>query len=47
MNVAEIDPLSLPSLTLSDRKQLPSCPAIYAVLVDAALNVGLTMHSFE
>lgn len=32
MNVAEINPLHLPSLPLAERRQLPDCPAIYFVL---------------
>ena len=32
MNVAEINPLKLPSLPLADRRSLPNCPAIYFVL---------------
>ena len=32
MNVTDIDPLTLPSLSLSQRKQLPSVCAVYFVL---------------
>ncbi len=45
MNVAEINPLSLPSLPLSERKHLPSCPAIYFVMQgDHILYIGQTTN---
>lgn len=43
MNVVEINPLTLPSLPLSERKQLPSCSAIYFVMQgDHILYIGQT-----
>ena len=45
MNVAEINPLTLPSLPLSERKQLPSCSAIYFVMQgDCVLYIGKTIN---
>lgn len=45
MNVAEINPLTLPSLPLSERKQLPNCPAIYFVMQDEhILYIGKTIN---
>lgn len=45
MNVAEINPLTLPSLPLSERKQLPSCSAIYFVMQgDRILYIGKTVN---
>lgn len=39
-----IDPLTLPSLPLSERKQLPSCSAIYFVMQgDCVLYIGKTV----
>lgn len=32
MQVANINPLALPSVSLIERRQLPHCPAIYFVL---------------
>jgi excinuclease UvrABC nuclease subunit len=44
MNVAEIDPLTLPSLPLSEQKHLPSCSAIYFVMQgDRVLYIGKTV----
>ncbi|MEG4798777.1 hypothetical protein QUA69_27325 [Microcoleus sp. LAD1_D1] len=41
MDLAAIDPLSLPSLPLVDRVQLPVCPAVYFVLEsDRILYIG-------
>jgi hypothetical protein len=34
MNLAKIDLLTLPSLPLANRSELPNCPAIYFVLKD-------------
>lgn len=43
MNI-NIDPLTLPSLPLSERKHLPSCPAIYFVMQDdCILYIGKTV----
>ena len=45
MNVVEINPLTLPSLPLSERKHLPSCPAIYFVMQDdRVLYIGQTTN---
>lgn len=45
MNVAEIDPLTLPSLPLGERSQLPNCPAIYFVLTgDCVVYIGRTVN---
>ncbi|MEO0844027.1 MAG: GIY-YIG nuclease family protein [Cyanobacteria bacterium J06643_5] len=45
MNVAEINPLTLPSLSLNERKQLPSCSAIYFVMQgDCVLYIGQTIN---
>lgn len=44
MNI-NIDPLTLPSLPLSERKQLPSCSAIYFVMQgDCVLYIGQTIN---
>ena len=32
MQVSDINPLALPSLPLTDRRQLPNCAAVYLVL---------------
>lgn len=32
MNTADINPLTLPSLPLLERSDLPNCPAVYFVL---------------
>ncbi len=41
MNLAPVDPLALPSLLLTDRSQLPVCPAVYFALDgDHVLYVG-------
>jgi hypothetical protein len=43
MNVAEINPLGLPSLPLAERRNLPDCPAIYLVLEGTSvLYIGRT-----
>ncbi|BAZ36703.1 XRE family transcriptional regulator (plasmid) [Calothrix sp. NIES-4101] len=45
MHIAEVDPLTLPSLPLGERKQLPSCPAIYFVMEsDRILYIGKTIN---
>jgi Nuclease subunit of the excinuclease complex len=45
MNVAEINPLSLPSLPLAERHSLPNCPAIYFVMRgEHALYIGKTVN---
>lgn len=45
MNVASIDPLTLPSLPLSERSQLPNCPAIYFVMQnESVLYIGKTVN---
>ena len=41
MNPAPVDPLALPSLLLTDRSQLPVCPAVYFALDgDHVLYIG-------
>lgn len=43
MNPKTIKPLTLPSLPLVDRSQLPACPAVYFVLEsDTVLYIGQT-----
>jgi hypothetical protein len=37
MNPKTIKPLTLPSLPLVDRSQLPACPAVYFVLESDAV----------
>ncbi|MEG4319699.1 MULTISPECIES: GIY-YIG nuclease family protein [unclassified Microcoleus] len=45
MNPKTIKPLTLPSLPLADRSQLPVCPAVYFVLDgDAVLYIGSTKN---
>jgi len=45
MNVAEINPFSLPSLPLAERHSLPNCPAIYFVMRgEHALYIGKTVN---
>lgn len=45
MNPKTIKPLTLPSLLLADRSQLPACPAVYFVLDgDAVLYIGRTRN---
>lgn len=45
MNVSTINPLTLPSLPLTERLQLPNCPAIYFVLTgDCVVYIGRTVN---
>lgn len=45
MNTSIIDPLTLPSLPLQERRSLPNCPAIYFVLEgDCVLYVGRSIN---
>ncbi len=45
MNTSTIDPLTLPSLPLAERSQLPNCPAIYFVLAEERiLYIGKTSN---
>lgn len=45
MNLAEINPLTLPSLPLVERSQLPNCPAIYFVMQsDCVLYIGKSVN---
>ncbi|MEO0684746.1 MAG: GIY-YIG nuclease family protein [Cyanobacteria bacterium J06649_11] len=45
MNVAEINPLTLPSIPLLERTQLPNCSAIYFVMQDeCVLYIGRTIN---
>lgn len=45
MKIAEIDPLTLPSLLLSERSRLPNYPAIYFVLSsNCVLYIGRTVN---
>jgi GIY-YIG catalytic domain len=45
MNLAEIDPLALPSLPLLNRSQLPNLPAIYFVITDEqVIYIGRTSN---
>lgn len=45
MNIAAIDPLTLPSLPLGERSRLPNCPAIYFVLNGTrVLYIGQTIN---
>lgn len=45
MNVNSIDPLSLPSLPLKNRRSLPNCPAVYFVLAgERILYIGRAIN---
>lgn len=45
MNPAPVDPLALPSLPLTDRSQLPVCPAVYFALDgDRVLYIGRSVN---
>lgn len=45
MNASTIDPLTLPSLLLAERKQLPCCPAIYFVMQNKeVMYIGKTIN---
>ena len=45
MNVASIDPLTLPSLPLLERSHLSYCPAIYFVMQgECVLYIGKTIN---
>ncbi len=45
MNLTEINPLTLPSLHLSERRSLPRCKAIYFVIDgDIVLYIGQTVN---
>jgi len=48
MNASTIDPLTLPSLPLGERKQLPKCSGIYFVIKDGdILYVGRTANLYQ
>ncbi|MFB2976556.1 hypothetical protein [Microseira sp. BLCC-F43] len=48
MNLETVDPLTLPSLPLATRAELPNCPAIYFVLNgDAVLYIGRTSNLYQ
>ena len=48
MNPETVDPLTLPSLPLATRAELPNCPAIYFVLNgDAVLYIGRTNNLYQ
>jgi hypothetical protein len=45
VNPAPVDPLALPSLPLTDRSQLPVCPAVYFALDgDRVLYIGRSVN---
>jgi len=45
MHIAEVDPLTLPSLPLGERSHLPDCPAIYFVMQgEHVLYIGKTIN---
>ena len=45
MNLAAINPLDLPSLSLAERKNLPDCAAIYFVMEgDRILYIGKSIN---
>jgi hypothetical protein len=45
VNIAEINPLFLPSLPLAERRSLPDCPAIYFVMQgERVLYIGKTVN---
>lgn len=45
MNLAAINPLDLPSLSLAERKNLPDCAAIYFVMDgDRILYIGKSIN---
>lgn len=45
MNLAEINPLVLPSRTLSERRSLPKCPVIYFIIDgDKVAYIGRTVN---
>ena len=48
MNLTDINPLTLPSLPLGERKQLPKCSGIYFVIKDGdILYVGRTANLYQ
>lgn len=48
MNPETVDPLTLPSLPLTNRSELPNCPAIYFVLNgDAVLYIGRANNLYQ
>ncbi|KAB8316123.1 hypothetical protein SD81_028490 [Tolypothrix campylonemoides VB511288] len=48
MNIAQVDPLALPSLPLAERSQLPKCSGIYFVIKDGdILYVGRTANLYQ
>ncbi|MEI2582370.1 GIY-YIG nuclease family protein [Scytonema sp. PRP1] len=48
MNASTIDPLTLPSLPLGERKQLPRCSAVYFVLAEnRILYIGKTVNLLQ
>ena len=48
MNASTIDPLTLPSLPLAERSQLPKCSGIYFVIKDGdILYVGRTANLYQ